>query len=127
MRTIVKGKSIKINYRTNISDSWGWGLRRYYCVREDSEVVDTPTYFDSCDIDYRLIQGDYFKENLIEKVEGVEDNCIIYYTDKIIEINDNLEEKSYIKKEVELLNKIEEERYNNYLGKESKKWYQFWK
>jgi len=73
MRTIVKGRICKTEYRADKSS--------YYIN------VEYRNYFVSNNLDYILKRGDYFNGHIIEIVEGMEDNCINYYTTRILTLD----------------------------------------
>ena len=108
-----------------------------------NEEITYETYFELKDLDYRLNIGEKFNGNIVESVEGTDDGNIIYYTDKVLKLDDNIEEKNKIKKDiddqieelqrelerVELRIQIEELRNCNKslnTKTETKKWYKFW-
>jgi len=130
MYTIVRGKITKVNYEILMYPLIFHPRGYTHIISANTEIIDTPIYFESENLDYRLGVGEHFEGYLIEKIEGTEDGDMIYYTNKIIEIIDNLEEKAKLNEKVKKLNYYEEEpRYSD--GKETlkinKKWYQFWK
>ena len=114
MEIIVKGKNIKLNYKFCIVDYWHLIRVSYdpYEVRQikrkidmlrcgdiiSNEEVTYETYFESNNIDYRLNIGEKFNGNMVELVEGTDDGNIIYYTDKVLKLDDNVEEKIKLKR-----------------------------
>jgi len=161
MEIIVKGKNIKLNYKFCIVDYWHLIRVSYdpYEVRQikrkidmlrcgdiiSNEEVTYETYFESNNIDYRLNIGEKFNGNMVELVEGTDDGNIIYYTDKVLKLDDNVEEKNKIEKDIdnqieelqqelertELRIQTEELRNRDKILKtktktKTKKWYKFW-
>jgi len=159
MKIIVKGKNIKLNYKFCVVNYWYFSRINFdsYEVRQikhkiemlrwgdiiSNEEITYETYFELKDLDYRLNIGEKFNGNIVESVEGTDDGNIIYYTDKVLKLDDNIEEKNKIKKDiddqieelqrelerVELRIQIEELRNCNKslnTKTETKKWYKFW-
>jgi len=145
MKTIIKGKNMKNTYQYDYSD-YDCYLNRFednkyiqYLYRElnhhrstkiktISEFVSYETYFESDDILYRLHAGDEFEGNIIEKVEGKDNGDIVYYTDKILNIDLNESSKSKFKSNLdEMIQNIEEQVREEYDKKNRKKWWKFWK
>jgi len=97
-------------------------------IKAIPEFISYETYATLQDVGYRLNIGEEYEGNVIENVEGTEDGDIVYYTDKIINVDENLEEKK------EFSDRLNEtiQYYDNELKKlieemDKKKWYQFWK
>lgn len=145
MKTIVKGKNMKNTYSYINSD---FDIFRYWCREPDiikyiqyqiyyeewkhietiQELVSYDTYVTLDNVDYRLNIGEEYDGNVIEKVEGTKDGDIIYYTSKVLNIDENLEEKQRL--ETKLENKKQE--LKEWLEREiakrdKKKWWQFWR
>lgn len=92
------------------------------------EFVSYETYSILYDIGYRLNIGEEYEEDVIEKVEGTKDGDIIYYTSKVLYIDENEEEKNSLS---DILNgnkiKLESVLEKAILERNKKKWYQFWR
>ena len=174
MRTIIKGKNIKLNYTCN---EYSYYLTSHFYLMKNinfvesiryelnnkklsrintySKILSYEEYFNSEDVEFRLNIGEEFEGNIIERVEGIEDGSMVYYTDKIISTDKNLEEKEFLTnklegeiKEIEerlrnaieikiqIDKKAEEIKHNKFINTENminkqiinnKKWYKFWK
>ena len=146
MKTIIKGKNMINKYEYDFSDCYvsylnPFGDNKYiqYLCRELNhhrstkiktipEFVSYETYFESDNILYRLHIGEEFEGNIIEKVEGKDNGDVVYYTDKILNIDLNESSKSKFKSNLdEMIQNIEEQVREEYDKKNEKKWYQFWK
>ena len=146
MKTIIKGKNMINTYEYDFSDCYvsylnPFGDNKYiqYLYRELNnhrstkikvipEFVSYETYFESDDIPYRLHIGEEFEGNIIEKVEGKDDGDIVYYTDKILNIDLNESSKNKLQGNLDkVIKSVEEQVREEYDKKNKKKWLQFWK
>ena len=146
MKTIIKGKNMINKYEYDFSDCYvsylnPFGDNKYiqYLYRELNnhrstkiktipEFVSYETYFELDDILYRLHIGEEFEGNIIEKVEGKDNGDIIYYTDKILNIDLNESSKDKLQDNLDkVIKSVEEQVREEYDKKNKKKWYHFWK
>lgn len=166
MKTIIKGKNVKLNYEfkpdfLNHHIFWENDYCSQIIYRKQKEInsleygrifskqeITYETYFESEKIVYRLNVGEKFDEDIIESIEGTPEGDIIYYTNKQLHLDINIEMKNKIIKEInnridelklelgKTLRKLESEelKYNKILeSNESeiiqeakcKKWYEF--
>lgn len=156
IKTIVKGKNVKLNYEHQSFYCTTYNPFEHPTIRMikykieildwgniiSNEEITYETYFESEDINYRLNIGEKFNGNIVELIEGTDCGDIVYYTDKVLQLDENVQEKNKIKDDIdnqiqelqrelertELRIQIEELRNcNKDLKRDKKKWYQFWK
>jgi len=147
MKTIIKGKNMKNTYefvnedKFSILRQWNRGLpdiieniqdmiyhEEWTRIKTASEFESHDTYATLQDINYRLNIGEEYEGNTIEKVEGTKDGYIIYYTDKVLSIDENLEEKSQFQEELNnRKQKLKEWLEREIAERDKKKWWQFWR
>lgn len=121
-------------------------------ISKSYSIIDYETFYTSDKLTFTLNVGDliFIEDNSykIEKVEGIDDNTVIYYVDNILRIEEDLisyevaskELIEYKNKKLEVINKdieyyqkqIEADSNVKNIEKEidripNKKWYQFWK
>ena len=97
-------------------------------IKTMQDFVSYETYFESDGILYRLHTGEEFEGNIIEKVEGKENGDIVYYTDKILNIDLNESSKNELQDNLyKMTQNIEEQVREEYDKENEKKWWKFWK
>ena len=148
MITIIKGKNIKNTYKYDNDDHF-YFVRRWQSdidsdiikyfqeqlyhesftnIKTITEFVSYETYASLDNLGYRLNIGEEYEGDIIEKVEGTEDGNIIYYTSKILSIDENIEEKEKLRDELnKMIQMLEIKLEEAIVEKDKKKWYQFWK
>jgi len=146
MQTIIKGKNIKNNYKLDNDDNFymfriwmgesdkitrlqnNLHHESFTKIKTIQEFVSYDTYATLQDVGYRLNIGEEYERDIIENVEGTEGGDLVYYTSKILSVDENLEEKNRL---LDILNgnisKIEFALKEAILERDKKKWYQFWK
>jgi len=146
MKTIIKGKNMKNNYKLNNDDHFylvrNWmgesdeitrlqndlHHESFTKIKTIPEFVSYETYAILDNLGYRLNIGEEYEGNIIENVEVTKDGDIIYYTSKVLNIDKNTEEKNRL---MNILNgniiKLEYALEEAILERDKKKWYQFWK
>ena len=134
MKTIIKGKNMKNNYKLDNDDHFylvrNWmgesdkitSLQNnlhhesFTKIKTVQEFVSYDTYATLQDVGYRL--------NIGEEYEG----DIIYYTSKVLSVDENEEEKIKLR---DILNNnirnLEDELAEAIAKRDRKKWWQFWK
>jgi len=146
MVTIVKGKNMKNTYKYDNDDflyayhicCYDYGTIEYLQakLRHESftniktipEFVSYETYAILDNLGYRLNIGEEYEGDIIENVEGTKDGNIIYYTSKILSIDENIEEKEKLRDELnKMIQMLEIKLEEAIVEKDKKKWYQFWK
>lgn len=111
----------------------------YVLTKKD---YDYETFYKTENLNYTLNEGDRIhideETHKIEAVEGVDTNCIIYYTDKIIkEVLNEEQYKNILDKAGKItsdcITKVEKSIYyynkiiSETIKENNKKWWQFWK
>jgi signal peptidase I len=146
MKTIVKGKNMKNTYKLVNDDHFYsfryWGREPdiikdihdmiyhedWTRIETTQEFVSYDTYIILDDVSYRLNIGEEYDGDIIEKVEGTKEGDIVYYTEKILTVDENLEEKQRLEKELydrkEYLKGLLERKIAE---RNKKKWWQFWR
>ena len=66
-------------------------------IKTIPKFVSYETYATLENLGYRLNIGEEYEGNVIENVEGTEGGDIVYYTDKILSVDENEEEKKGFK------------------------------
>jgi len=143
MKTIIKGKNMKNTYKYDNDDflytyhicCYDYGTIEYLQaklrhesftdIKTITEFVSYETYDILYDLGYRLNIGEEYEGNIIENVEGTKDGDIIYYTSKVLSIDENIEEKVRLRDELNKTIQMLEIELEKAIAK--KKWYQFWK
>jgi len=146
MKTIIKGKNMKNNYKLDNDDHFylvrNWmgesdkitSLQNnlhhesFTKIKTVQEFVSYDTYATLQDVGYRLNIGEEYEGDIIENIEGIESGDIIYYTSKVLSVDENEEEKIKLR---DILNNnirnLEDELAEAIAKRDRKKWWQFWK
>jgi len=97
-------------------------------IKTVQEFVSYDTYATLQDVGYRLNIGEEYEGDIIENIEGIESGDIIYYTSKVLSVDENEEEKIKLR---DILNNnirnLEDELAEAIAKRDRKKWWQFWK
>jgi len=146
MQTIIKGKNMKNNYKLDNDDhfylvrNWMGESNKitrlqnnlhhesFTKIKTIQEFASYDTYADLQDVGYRLNIGEEYEGDIIENIEGIESGDIVYYTSKVLTVDENEEEKIKLR---DILNdnmrNFENELAEAIAKKDRKKWWKFWK